>query len=169
MKKIVLSIATVAFVTLVVFVSSCQKEENVDKSLIAPNGEFISASISALKEELSYVIKKEKGDFNILNFEYLPVKDGYTVIINYQLSDGNIDSIVKTNIPSDNSLATNIVRLKSGSENSGGGSGSIYHKCEATGNCPCKLVATVDFNTGRIKYSCGDDNCSDCVMTITFD
>ena len=152
----------------------CQKDNDDSFELIAPSGEIISKSLVTLTKDLSQVIK---SDFKILNIEYLPVDVGYVANITYELSDGTIKSLIRTNFPVEESHGmykssivrqSSIVRLKNGNEDNGGPV-SVTITCDARQGCSCcncYPVSVWDMNAGTVTYSCGPCG-GDCSMTST--
>ncbi|MDR1097494.1 MAG: hypothetical protein LBL57_05120 [Tannerella sp.] len=145
----IVAIVIVALVTSVLV--GCQKDSSEDNifNLVAPNGERIASSISNLEKELIPLIE---NNISISEIEYIPVTDGYSVLISYLLPDGTTGNIVK--------IHKSQVRLKNGNENSGGT--KEYKKCE--GSCDCQIQVETS-TTQEPQFSC---TCLPCtVVTIT--
>ncbi|WP_298654070.1 hypothetical protein [uncultured Proteiniphilum sp.] len=141
-------------------------------NLISPSGEKIADNIADLKNETALIVAEAYGidkAFEITKLDYLPSEKGYIVFIEYKTEDGLNGSYVmsknvKINYSQDNViLKSSNCRLKSGSEDGGGGSTKFV--CKPHGNCSsCILQGSYDPNTGEHTITC---SCSECKMEIT--
>ena len=182
MKKMYLGLLFFAIGT-VFFFQSCENNQNepveLDSkelllNLTSPNGDKIASSVLSLKEETSIVVAEKFGvdkDFLITDLTYIPVKEGYSVLVKYETSDGIKGGFIKTNNTSYTispdlkvTVVNNSVRLGVGEENSAN-LNSIRITCKQLGSCECIPTFKTNAN-GSIGYSCGP--CNHCEMTISY-
>ena len=159
-------------ITLALCFVSCQKENDNSNilKLTAPSGEKISNSFVTLTKELSYVIE---ADFNILNIEYADVDVGYIAKIIYELSDGTVRTLIRTNFPivgTDGKFQSpSIVRIKSGNESGDDGHPIANATCAPRPNCnccDCNAVYEWDMINKKVTFRCSPCG-GDCSLTIT--
>jgi len=149
----------------------CNKSiEEIDLlNMTAPNGEKISENVFKLKDEISSILKNSHNiseDFEITNLKYLPVAKGYFVFIEYQTSSGIKGNIVKakdTNVKHFSKVITlNVPRLKSQSEDTGGGVDNIVFSCNPRGSCSSCIVEGEMWEGGATAYC----SCSECELKV---
>lgn len=69
-------------------------------SLVAPNGERISADMPSLNCEVATMVAKQFGNdypFTITDIQYTDIEDGYLALIEYQLENGQKSNYAITN------------------------------------------------------------------------
>jgi hypothetical protein len=95
-------------------------------NLTAPNGEKIAENILQLKEIVSVSVGERFGtdkEFYITSLEYIPVREGYAVLVKYRTSDNMEGGLVRVNsrsvyLETDTGiLIRENIRLKSSPEN----------------------------------------------------
>ncbi|HBN28602.1 MAG TPA: hypothetical protein DD421_06115 [Clostridiaceae bacterium] len=163
----------------VIFMSGCSKEDikmNIAENeylldIVAPSGEKIANNITELKKETAFIIAETfeiDKTFEITNLNYLPCKKGYIAIIEYLTEDGMkgtyaISKDAEVNYSTDNVILKSSSRLRSSSENGGGGQTKFV--CKPHGNCStCTLQGSYNPNTGENTITC---SCNECKMEIT--
>ena len=160
---------------------SCENNQNepieVDSkelllNLTSPNGDKIASSVLSLKEETSIVVAEKFGvdkDFLITDLTYIPVKEGYSVLVKYETLDGIKGGFIKTNNTSFTvspdlkvTVVNKSVRLGVGEENTANLNG-MRITCKQLGSCECIPTFKTNANVS-VSYSCGP--CNHCEMTI---
>ena len=140
--------------------------------MTSPNGDKIASSVLSLKEETSIVVAEKFGvdkDFLITDLTYIPVKEGYSVLVKYETLDGIKGGFIKTNNTSFTvspdlkvTVVNKSVRLGVGEENTANLNG-MRITCKQLGSCECIPTFKTNAN-GSVSYSCGP--CNHCEMTI---
>jgi hypothetical protein len=139
-------------------------------NLVAPSGEKIADDIVSLRSEVSQVVAETFGvekKFEITALNYVPLKKGFAVTIEYETADGFAKNYLKRSSKVSIEFAGALVivfnssspRLKNGPESSdAGGRGRV--ECSGHGNCnDCRIVETRDDVTGNVIIRCSKECC----------
>lgn len=156
-------------------------EENLN--LIAPSGERIADDVVTLKKKVADFISERYGidkDFEIKGLQYLPLSDGYSVLVDYKTEDGIVSNLgitsnncSKVKFEADEISARTIKRnvgLKTRREVDGGDA-EVTYSCKASSTssdkCECKLTVFYHEDTGVYEYSC-DGTGEKCTCNLEF-
>jgi hypothetical protein len=176
-----LLIAVLISITMGGFFVACSSDDDTEGlevnsnekslNLRAPNGEKIADNILQLKKIVSVSVGERFGidkDFDITSLEYVPIEDGYVVLIKYRTFDDIEGGILRTNslsILEADGIISSKVRLKSGGENESTINGVTYTCTPNPSTSLCNCIPT--YNIGMIlpicakKYPCTGS----CILT----
>lgn len=163
-----------------IIVKRAEKELN----LIAPSGERIADDVVALKKKVADFISERYGvdkDFEIEGLHYLPLGEGYSVLIDYKTIDGISSNLGVTNncskvIFNANEITARMVKrslsLKTRGE-ADGSDGEVTYSCKPTSSspdsCKCQLKVRYYPSTAVYEYTCNGtgEKCT-CVLETVY-
>jgi hypothetical protein len=140
-------------------------------NLVAPSGEKIADDIVSLRNEVSQVVAETFGvekEFEITALNYLPIKKGFAVTIEYETADGFAKNYLKTRrVSSIKCLCSVMVyrfaspRPKNDPESSDAGAqGDEKVECISHGDCTdCEINRTKNDVTGAVIVRCSKECC----------
>ncbi|MDR1170404.1 MAG: hypothetical protein LBK97_06180 [Prevotellaceae bacterium] len=183
-----LGIIFIGMISAGIFMQSCSQDDDLGNTkiseneqslnLTAPNGEKIAENIYRLKEIVSVSVAEKFGidkEFCITSLKYIPVQEGYSVLIKYETSDNLVGGLIRTNshsftvAPGMKVWMPNRVRLKSEKENSAKWNGKTITCTADDDDCTCMPSFTTTSGSSGVSYTCEatPDTC-ECSMTVSY-
>jgi hypothetical protein len=185
-KVLTRGIVLVGIMCAGIFMQSCSQDNDFSEitinedekslNLTAPNGEKIADNISGLKEIVAVSVAEKFGtdrEFSVTSLEYIPVREGYSVLIKYKTSDNITGGLIRTNSKSLLFSPCTTITMPVESRNADKGNSAKRNGITiipvSIGENEAYMPTFTMNSDGSVSYGCGSSSSScECILAISF-